>query len=67
MQLIIAQICSKKKFNLVVAYTKLNFTYISVSKPEFKHNLIFHDIHMQHDNQKPEALEDDILDLSRSI
>ena len=36
-------------------YNKLNFTNISISnakKIEFKLNLLFYNIHVQHDNQK---------------
>ena len=53
-----------------MAYNKQNFTNISVSnakKIEFKFNLLFYNIHMQHDNQKTLRKEDDILDSSRSM
>ena len=59
MQLVIAQfLLTTKKIPLklmVVAFNKLNFTNILVSnakKIEFKLNLLFYNIHMQHDNQK---------------
>ena len=58
MQLIIAQFLSKTKnsiLTLVVAYIKLNLTNISVSnakKIEFMLNLLFYNIHLQHENEK---------------
>ena len=58
MQLIIAQFLSTTKnsiLTLVVAYIKLNHTNISVSnakKIEFMLNLLFYNIHLQHENEK---------------
>ena len=58
MQLIIAQFLSTTKnsiLTLVVAYIKLNLTNISVSnakKIEFMLNLLFYNIHLQHENEK---------------
>ena len=70
MQLIIAQFRSTTKNSiqtLLVAYNKMNCTNISVSnakKIEFKRNLLFYNIYMQHVNQKSVAWENDILDSS---
>ena len=53
-----------------MAYNKQNFTNISVSnakKIEFKLNLLFYNIRLQHGNQKTLAYEDDSLDSSRPM
>ena len=47
-----------------MAYSKLNYTNISISnakKIEFKLNLLFYNIHLQHDKQKTLVYEDDII------